>query len=454
MRQFLTRLSDKIEGTHPEPVELMHKVPESYVNLAHQICRDEVKGVEPHNYTALVGSQALSTLACTTENIANVIWEHRDLIEAFWMTSNLPASVAHFPASIRRSALTSDTDSTIFTVQDWIIWYTGKVAFDQRSRSVYAAMVFLTSSTITHVLATMSANFGIVEKNLFKIAMKSEFTFDVFIPTQLGKHYFACISCQEGIVFKELEYEIKGAQLKSANAPKEIIADATEMMKGIIHSVMEEGKVSINHWLNHVANAELKIINSIKNNELKYFRSTSIKDGGSYAGKKEDSPYANHFLWNQVFGDKYGLMPDPPYDTRKISVTTDTPTKLNAWLANMQDQELANRMRSYLQRNEKTSITTFQLPKEILNSRGIPKEVMDIIDYEKIVVDLCRIYYILLETLGYYALGDKVKRLVSSEGWGNQPAVAMAQVIEALPLTSEISEEAEEELIQDIPVNA
>lgn len=438
--RFLTRLSDKVEGDHPNPLDVLHKVPEAYINFCHQICRDEMKSVEPHNYADLVGTPRLSTLACTVENVADTIWDFRDLIEALWMTSNLPASVAHFPASIRRSALTSDTDSTIFTVQDWIIWYSGKVSFDQRSRSVYAAMVFLTSATITHVLATMSANFGIVSKNIFKIAMKSEFTFDVFIPTQLGKHYFACISCQEGIVFSELEWEIKGAQLKSANAPRAIIKDAEFMMKEIILSVMNEGKVSIHRWLNHVADAELSIINTIKQGGLNYFRSTSIKDAGSYAGKKEDSPFANHFLWNQVFGDKYGIMPEPPYDTLKISVTTDTPTKLNAWLAKMEDQELANRMRTYLSRNEKTSITTFHLPKEYMTLRGIPREIMEIIDYEKIVVDICRIYYILLETLGYYALGDKVKRLVSSEGWGTaakQPVAELVnQVIEDIPVTA------------------
>lgn len=419
MRTFLTRLSDKVEAQHPNPTLPLKKAPDNYINLAHQICYEESVDVEPRNYAKIADTTRIHTLASTVENIANVVFEHRDLIEAFWMTKNLPASVAHFPSSIRRSALTSDTDSTIFTVQDWIIWYSGKPSFDQRSRGVYAAVVFLTSATITHVLATMSANFGIVEEHLFKIAMKSEFTFDVFIPTQLGKHYFAAISCQEGLVFDELEFEIKGAQLKSANAPRKIIKDATEMMHKIIEDVREKGEISIHHWLNHVADMEIDIINAIRKNELTYFRSTSIKDGGSYAGKKEDSPYANHFLWNQVFGDKYGQMPDPPYGTYKISVTTDTPTKLKAWLDAMPDRDLAQRMQNYLQRNEKTSITTFNLPAEILISRGIPAEVKAIIDYDKIVVDICKIYYILLETLGYYALGDKVKRLVSSEGWGS-----------------------------------
>lgn len=419
MRTFITRLSDKIVGTIDNADEVLSRAPDNYRNLAHQICYEETVKVEPGNYSSIKGTQAYQTLACTINNIADTIVDYRDVVESFWMTSNLPASVAHFPASIRRSALTSDTDSTIFTVQDWILWYGGSVRFTPRIKAVYASMVFLTSATITHVLATMSANFGIIEEHIFKIAMKSEFMFDAFIPTQLGKHYYACISCQEGLVFDKLDYEIKGAQLKSANAPREVVKDAKEMMKSIISSVLNKGSISIHHWLNHVADVERNIIEHIKGGGLKYFRATSIKDAGSYAGKKEDSPYANHFLWNQVFGPKYGEMPDPPYGTYKISVTTTTPTKLNDWLDSMEDKELAGRFRAYLMRHGKNNITTFNLPADILSTSGIPKEVADIIDYDRIVVDICRIYYILLETLGYYALGDKVKRLVSSEGWGN-----------------------------------
>jgi hypothetical protein len=57
------------------------------------------------------------------------------------------------------------------------------------------------------------------------------------------------------------------------------------------------------------------------------------------------------------------------------------------------------------------------MPREILTSRGIPKEIMDIVDFEKIKVDICKMFYIILETLGYYGLGDKMKRLASNEGF-------------------------------------
>lgn len=416
MREFITKLSNKVFGQHPNPLESIYKAPDSYVNLAHKICHLETKGIGK-DYDRIKDTDKIHTLALTIENIAHTVIEYSELIKAFWMPEIVPASLSHFPDSIRRSALTSDTDSTIFTVQDWVIWYSGKISFDDRSRAVYSSVVFLASSTITHILAKMSANLGIVEEHLFKIAMKSEFSFDVFIPTQLGKHYYAAISCQEGEVFEEFDYEIKGAQLRSANAPREIIKAADVMMKKIMHDVMEKGTVSLYEHLRTVADIERQVEASIRSGKLNYLRNGSIKDSGSYAGEAEDSPYQNHFFWQEVFAEKYGEMPNPPYNTKKIPVSTDTAAKLRAWIDGIQDVKFKDRLVSYLAKNEKTTIGTFNLPVEIISAKGIPEEIIEIIDFDKLKLDICRIFYIILETLGYYAVGDKTKKLISKNGF-------------------------------------
>lgn len=421
IREFLTKLSNKVEGEHSDPLTVIKQAPESYVNLAHQLCRREMAG-QGKEYKAMsqtpVGMARLQTLACTIENIAQVIYDHKDLIEAFWMPQILPASVANFPASIRRSALTGDTDSTIFTVQEWIHWYNdGVYEFTDRTHAVFVATVFLASSTITHILAKMSANLGVVQKKIHSIAMKSEFTFDVFIPTQLGKHYFACISCQEGNVYDELKWEIKGAQLRSANAPREIVEDAKKMMQAIINTVLANKKISLQHYLTWVADRERQIEVSLLKGELKYLRSSSIKSSGSYAGEPEDSPYQNHFLWNEVFGPKYGVMPEPPYETYKVSLRLDKPSHVKLWLDKMQDKDLSQRIRQYLDRTEKTSFGTFHMPKDIMLSTGMPQEIIDVIDVEGVQGDICKMYYVILESIGFYTLGDKMKRLLSKSGY-------------------------------------
>lgn len=449
MDAFLNRLSARIEAEHPQAEDVLKKAPDNYLNLAHQICFTEMVGISPRNYKEIAGTPKWHTLASTVENIAKTIHDHYDLIQTLWMTDNIPASVSHFPSSVRRTALTSDTDSTIFTVQDWVDEFGDGKPFSQKSRSIFATVVFLTSSTIRHVLAIMSANFGIAEEKRFKISMKSEFSFDIFTPTQLGKHYFAAISCQEGLVKKEIEYEIKGAQLKSANAPRFIIKGATEMMKDIIHAVSAGEKISLRKWLNHVADVENTIVNTIKADGMDYFRSITLKSKDSYSKGPEDSPYANHTLWQEVFAPKYGNMPEPPYRSYKINVSTTNPTKFANWLEKMEDQELAARMREYARRKGKKSIAVFNLPADILATGGIPAEIKEVIDYERIVRDICKIYYLLLECLGYYALGKRVRRLVSQEGWGTQTTIEVAEEDKVFNYDPEIEEEDDEEVAEE-----
>jgi hypothetical protein len=413
VRTFITRLGNQIQGVHANPAAVLKTAPEDHVALAHLLCKEETRGIGK-DYRSIENTPAFCTLALTVENIANVLMDYRDLIEGLWCTTNMPASMAHFPSSIRRCALTSDTDSTIFTVQDWTLWYHGKITFDPKGTQVADTVVFLAASTITNLLAIMSANYGIPKENLHDIAMKNEFKFDVFVPTQLGKHYFADIAAQEGDVFTEHEIEIKGVGLKSSNAPREIIAKGTAMMKDILTRVREDGVLSIEKYLKEIADTEREIIASIQKGETRFLRSGSIKDAQSYTAEKEGSPYMHHDFWNEVFGPKYGTMAEPPYATLKVSVQLDTPVKLLKWLANLEDRDLANRLSAWSSRTKRNKITTLNLPFACVQARGLPMEVLPIVDYIKIVGDIVKIFYVLLETIGYYSNGDKVRRMIST----------------------------------------
>jgi hypothetical protein len=405
VKEFVFKLSKKVTGEIDNPKSILKNAPEDHLILAHQICANETRGIGK-DYSKIENSSAIHTLALTTLNIATVITEYTDLIDTLWVTKNLPASVAHFPDSIRRAALTSDTDSTIFTVQDWVSWYKGKISFDDEANSVAATMIFLASSTITHVLAIMSANFGIHPSKLFKIAMKNEFKFDVFVPTQIGKHYYANISCQEGNVKPEHELEIKGVHLKSSNAPKNIIKESKQMVEDIMNDVMKDGEVSALKYINKVADIEREIISSIKKGEYTYFRLGSVKSAESYTNEKELSPYAKHMFWNEVFGQFYGTMPEPPYGNVKIPVCIDTTTKFKTWVSSIHNKELATKLTNWMSKNDKTNISIFYVPTQILDTVGLPVELLNIIDYRRIILDCTISFRIILETIGIY-INDK-----------------------------------------------
>ena len=412
MREFIRSLIEKKEGECENYNDYIKKCPDAYLELAAQICTDEVKG-KGKDYSSLELSGKITTLALTIKNIDKVIIDYSDFIKTFIRTDCLPPSVAYLPESLRRAALTSDTDSTLFTVQDWLFWYCGGIDFSQDGIGVVAAMTFLASSSITHVLATMSANIGVEKPKLFDIAMKSEFRFDVFVPTQLGKHYYAFIGCQEGNVFDEHEEEIKGVHLKNSNIAKILNDRSHAMMIEIMNTVLRGEKISLLKYLEEIANIERMVMSGVERGDNDFLRLSSIKDHESYTKDKDESPYQHHVFWNTVFGQKYGYMPEPPYSTLKISLTVSNRVKLIKWLDSIKDDSIKSKLEKWFNDKEKTYFNTLFIPEDILEQKGFPEELVPALNYRHTAQELCKAFYIILETLGFYTMGDKVQRLVS-----------------------------------------
>lgn len=401
-RDFIGSLSTKVEGQHLENAEdYLHSSDEARVDLARSICRIEMVGVKKDkaSYKAISHEPRFQTLVCTLKNINETIDRYADFIRTFWVTPSVPASVAYFPKSVRRSALTSDTDSTIFTVQDWVKWYYKKPR-NKAGSSVADVMPFLAGQVIVHVLAKMSANFGVEPKRMFEIAMKSEYKFDVFIPTNVAKHYYATKNIQEGIILNPIDYEIKGVHLKNSNIPKSIVTDAQDMMKKILTISASGETIKIREFLKHVADTERELMKDIMSGKL--LRTIELKTASSYTKSAEQSPYQYHTLWNEVFAPTYGQYTEPPYAATRITTTLDNPTKYMSWIDSMDNKELSHRMRVWSSNNGKKTLPSLLIPTELVRTNGIPVELIQAMNVRKTVSDLCNIYYIVLETLGFY----------------------------------------------------
>lgn len=415
VRELIKKLITKVEDqTIADPINVVRTLNEDHVVVAHQICNIEMEG-RGKDYKAMEGSKELNTLAATSINVSKTIHEYSDFIEAFLVTKNIPAATPYFPDSIRRAALISDTDSTIFTVQDWQIWYHGKLGFHPEAIAVGAMMVFLASQSIINVLAIMSKNAGVEDKRLRQIAMKNEFYYPVIVPTKVAKHYFGVISCQEGNVYTELKYkfDIKGVHLKSSNAPKHINDAAQEMMKDILYAVRKGEKIKIEEMLKFVADIERDIYKGITNSDIKYFRLGEIKTSESYTKEPMESNYMHYLLWKNCFSDKYGDYGEPPYQVLRIKTSLDKAAGTKQWLDTMEDKVLSKRISTWLHSNKKDSIPTLQIPLQGAISKGIPKEILDVIDTREMVVNLSKVFYLILETLGFHFLNEKKTTLIS-----------------------------------------
>ncbi len=404
-KDFLDKVTLLIKDDKEYKVDDVFKYPEEYRMFGHLICVDQVRGYG-QNYDDMLKDGILNYLVPSIDNSYKTIYEYRDLFSMFFRNEVNVNNVANFPESIRRVVLTSDTDSTIFTSQELIFWFLGKEEFNNKGLAIQGFLTLLSTFTTSHVLMKMMAQFNTVKSRLKDIYMKNEFTFDYYATTQAGKHYYATISVQEGNVFKNKEREVKGVHLKSSNLPKHIRELANEMMNEIMDKTINNEKLSLNYYLNYVKDIENNIINSIKSGDVSYFKVYKVKDKDSY---KEDvfNVYNYYLLWNQVFGHKYGNIETLPYQAIKFNTTLSNKTELKNWVESL-DDDFKIPAQIWLTQYNKKDLPTIMLPLDILRSYGIPKEISLIVDYRSIVKELCNVFYILLESLGFYIKEDLI----------------------------------------------
>jgi len=409
-RVFLDKLTTVSTEPLPEHMDYMKGSVEEFHNLAVLMHPEITKGLKKKQLEA---SPDYAIVASTTKNIENTLDEYKEFISTICLSKAVPASLASFPDSIRRSALTSDTDSTIFTVQDWVQWHRGYMGVDKPTNATADAMVMLAAQSIVHVLAQMSANFGIEKDRLFQIAMKNEFKFDVFIPTQLAKHYFALISSQEGNLFKEYKEEKKGVHLKSSNAPKAVTKQAGDMMRRIMDTIVAGKKIKIMDYLKEVGDLERSVYDSIKHGNYNYFRVQQIKQETSYSKKGMESNFWHYLMWQEVFAPKYGSSQPPPYLSVKVSIGLNSATKLRAWIETFEDRELADRLTNFMKKSNRDKLMTVWLPEQcIAGAVGIPPEILSQVDVRKIIFDTSAIFYKVMECLGIYMETKKNVKLI------------------------------------------
>lgn len=401
-----------------EPLEWVKKLSGDELALICIVCDPLMPTILKNNkptkdlwHTQTIECANYGLIGATAKQILDGIAKYADLIKAFWVTMNMPASMAYFPFSIRRTVVASDTDSSIFTSQDWTTWYVGQLDWEQESFAAAAATTYLCSQVTSHILAIMCGNMGVAKQHMRLLEMKNEFAFKVFGLTSMGKHYFAAMNAQEGVVYAKPHWEIKGATLKNSKAPDDIMNRAEEVIKETCLTIMRGEKVEAIPLLKEIADIEFKIMRSMESGDPDYFASAQIKPAKSY--KNENSPYLQYEMWETVFAPTYGHTPPPPYSAIKVSLDLDSPTKMREWLNSLPNQQMAQAMTEWLAKYNKTNLTTLYLPVGLIQTSGIPKELVPLMQVRALTYGIMSTYYLFLESLGLFIANDNVTRLVS-----------------------------------------
>lgn len=306
------------------------------------------------------------------------------------------------PNMLREAVLTSDTDSTIYTAQNWVKRITGTLGFEDKHYNVGSVISFLVNKTVYHQLAMMSKNMGFEDKNLHMISMKNEYYFPVYTLTNQTKNYFAYISVREGNVYSKMKLEKKGVGIRSSKIPRNVMNQFDKYIKYLMDGIIEKQRITLDDLFDIPYDTEVMVKDSILEGQSEYFQTAQIKAGDSYKAGTDAPAQKLHRLWSEVFAPKYGETPEIPYVALKISTTLTSAKKLKEWVDSIDDVELAQRLDTYLSQEQKKDLGTIFVPKMTIGFGLIPEEIIRIINVNKQLMNVMSPFYLTLESFGFY----------------------------------------------------
>lgn len=411
VKSFLTELSQVGRPDQVIPVEEFKTFDGDMALLSKFICYDLVKGRNDDKLKE-ENPEVFDVIYATGRNISEVLNKYKLLVNALFMTVNVPSSVHAFPSAYRRAAVISDTDSTMFTLQYWVEEFFGKVTFTPEAKRLVFSLVFLVSEVVAHILALQSANMGVIKTKLRQLAMKNEYYFAVLSLTTRSKHYYASQDAVEGVMFQKARMEVKGVGLRDSKVPPRINRAAKKLMDEIITSVKEEKPLVMKSILTRIANLERDIYKSIYSGKAEFLTSGKCKKVEAY--KSEDNAtYAKHLFWEEVMAPSFGKIEKPPYSFVKISVTVDNRTRFNEWVDGIEDKALGMRLKKWAMDNNKTGITNFHVPMTVVENMGIPEVITRVADVRAVISNTMGAFYLMLESLNVFLSDKDNSRLIS-----------------------------------------
>lgn len=353
-----------------------------------------------------------ATVNALNEMHMQVEHEYNDFMRIFFRSPIPPSGLFDVTSAVRDCVLTSDTDSSIYTVDEMIEAYTHDRDKGVKLNGVLTYFIRMISVDQHQQL---SANLNVSKKNLRMLGMKNEYYFGAYVTTLMSKHYYASQLMVEGVMNKEPEMEIKGVHLKSSKIASNIKEFAQKLMSETLTAIENKTKLDAPTTLKEIGDLERMIVDDIHNGDAKWLSRQSIKDAPSYKNP-DSSVNLYHQMWESVFAEKYGPAPELPYIATKMSVDLDTKTKMANYIASIEDRELAKRLEDFLAKKGRGDLGSMYVPMERLQYlNDIPVEVKQAIDYRTVIKQNLKCVYEVLNSTGLYFMNDSITRLVSDE---------------------------------------
>ena len=358
----------------------------------------------------------------------NLKWER--LLSCFLGADILPIDVFNHYQAIRQAIPGGDTDSTMYTVQNWRTLLKPFMDMEEYHK-VKAILFYFNDQLVAHKLAMFCTAMGVHKTQIFDLKMKNEYSMPTYMRTPKTKHYAVKVNMREGKLISPSKLDIRGVWLIDSKKPPEVIKMVHDEISFILDTVGADNKISIMEFSHRVANLEHIITNSIVNGEKDYLFVDQIKTKESYSNPR-GSKWMYHDLWEKVFAEEYGSGGVLPYSTVKVSLDLNKKTQLINWANTLTPSQQAN-FNAWLQNIEnivedgedvedetedeetvavsKDKMSMMLIPSDVCDT--IPKELLQVLDVRKMVAKMVAPFYILFESLGYQYVNKHYNRLVS-----------------------------------------
>lgn len=408
---LLTLLGTKSKLKSLDPLKDLEEDIPGVGILTKLIYSEDIKGMMV-NYKEMLEKEEyrelVSSMASTCKKITNTFKEYSDFFKAFFLTNILPPNIAYIYNMARDNIVLSDTDSTCCSYDRWVDWYVENANTEVDEIGISGAVMTIVSNLINHGLKILSTNMGVSAENSSYLEMKNEFYWDSFVVSNQTKHYYASTLIREGNVYGSSKREKKGVHFIASNSDKIVVDKINELMDLINNKVSKREQMTLTYLLNEVIGVEKQLIDKFFNKDFSLFSRDSIKEAKAYKLDAEESKYQYHVLWNNLFGDVCGRVPEPPYYIYNIPLTLDTKSSFGEFLENLRETN-QGRYLKYVEcfgKSGKDNFSVLRLPVEIAKKTGIPEELFPYVNYKKSIKQSCLPLYVLLETVGYFKKGD------------------------------------------------
>jgi len=403
VKTMLFNMSKRCETGSDDNLKDINNAPEGIMNLVHHICMSDIQGMTV-NYKELQGTKLLEILASTARNVTIEINKYKKLFRTLLTSDILPINIAEVKDMLRDAIVLSDTDSTCGSYDNWVIWGYGNSRFTPEAVGLAATVMTINTQAIDHNIKVFAKNMNIENGLVEMLKMKNEFFWSSFVVANVSKHYYADTWIREGNVYDEADLELKGVHFISSAGMQEVAKRAKVMMGDINSKVAKGEHIEPLYYIKQVVDTENMLLNLIEQGSVDIFKTEKIKSLDSY--KLDDpgkTPFFYHLMWKSVFSEEYGDPGDPEYMVIKVPTILSKPAKLKEYLANLEDVTYKNNLTNILSKYNKTSLGIMRVPLAIASGgRGVPKEILKIVDTKRMVSDSLNVMYLVLESIGIF----------------------------------------------------